>query len=54
MGTIRLSANKISPYYDYYVRVSCKNTPTGYQFVNDVSGDNQMASGTTLTSWNLN
>jgi hypothetical protein len=44
---------RISPYYNYYVRVSCKKTSSGYQFVNDVQGDNQVAAGTTLTSWNL-
>ena len=44
---------RISPYYNYYVRVSCKLTPSGYQYVNDVPDDNQISFGSTITSWNL-
>ncbi len=44
---------RISPYYYYYVRVSCTKTSTGFQFVNDVPGDNTIGTGTTATSWNL-
>jgi IPT/TIG domain/Abnormal spindle-like microcephaly-assoc'd, ASPM-SPD-2-Hydin len=44
---------RISPYYNYYVRISCKHTSSGYQFVNDVAGDNQIAVGETSTTWNL-
>lgn len=43
----------ISSSYNFYVRVSCTKTSSGYQFVNDVSGDNQIGSGTTPLTWNL-
>jgi hypothetical protein len=33
---------RISPFYNYFVRVSCKLTASGYQSVNDVPGDNQI------------
>ena len=39
--------------YNFYVRVSCTKTASGYQFVNDVPGDNQIGTGTTPTTWNL-
>ena len=45
----------ISPYYYFYARLSCTTT-TGtsvYQFGSDVSGDNQIGSGNTNISWNL-
>lgn len=44
---------RISAYYNYYVRVSCKRTSSGYQFDNSLSGDNRIAAGTTLTTWNF-
>jgi hypothetical protein len=44
---------RISPYLNYYVRLSCAWTGTQYVFNNDVTNDNQIGSGTTLTSWNL-
>jgi hypothetical protein len=44
---------KISSNYNFYVRVSCTKTASGYQFVNDVPGDNQVGAGTTKTTWNL-
>jgi hypothetical protein len=47
-GTVVSSQN-----YNFYIRVSCKKTSSGYQFANDVPGDNQIGSGTTKTSWNL-
>jgi len=43
----------ISPTYKFYVRLSCKQTSSGFQFVNDVAGDNQIGPGTTKTSSNL-
>ena len=43
---------RISPYYTYYVRVSCRKTPSGFQFINDVSNDNKIAAGTTAITWN--
>ena len=43
----------VSPSYSFYVRVSCRKTATGFQFVNDVAGDNQIGIGSTPTSWNL-
>jgi len=43
----------ISPYYFFYVRLSCQYTTSGYQFVNDILFDNMIGSGTTFTSWNL-
>jgi len=43
----------ISPTYNFYVRLSCKLTSSGFQFVNDVAGDNQIGTGTTKTSSNL-
>jgi hypothetical protein len=43
----------ISPSYNFYVRLSCTQTSSGYQLVNDVAGDNQIGPGTTKTSWNL-
>ncbi len=45
---------RISPYYNYYVRVSCTDTSTGLQFVNDIPGDNQIGNDSTFTTWNLN
>jgi hypothetical protein len=47
-GTIISSQN-----YSFYVRASCTKTASGYQFVNDVPGDNQIGAGTTKTTWNL-
>jgi hypothetical protein len=44
---------QISPNYYFYVRQSCTKTSVGYRFVNDVSGDNQIGTGTTNLSWNL-
>ena len=44
---------RISPYYNYYVRVSCVRTASGYHFDNTLSGDNQIQGGTTLTTWNF-
>jgi hypothetical protein len=44
---------RISPYYNYYVRVSCKRTASGYQFDSSLPGDNAIAAGTTLTTWNF-
>jgi hypothetical protein len=43
----------ISSNFNFYVRISCKKTSSGFQFVNDVPGDNQAGTGTTSTSWNL-
>jgi hypothetical protein len=45
----------VSPSYGYffYVRLSCQQVGAGYVFVNDVPGDNQIGSGTTKTTWNL-
>lgn len=43
----------ISPAYNFYVRLSCTQTSSGYQFVNDVPGDNQIGPGSTKTTWNL-
>jgi len=43
----------VSSSYNFYVRVSCTKTSSGYQFVNDVSGDNQIGPGTTPLTWNL-
>lgn len=49
-GTTSVSSN-----YYFYVRESCKwvSAFPNYQFVNDVSGDNQTGTGTTNTTWNL-
>jgi len=47
-GTVVSSSN-----YSFFVRISCKKTSSGYQFVNDISGDNQIGPGTTKTTWNL-
>ena len=44
---------RVSPYLNYYVRLSCAWTGTQFVFRNDVSNDNQIGLGTTLTSWNL-
>ncbi|HLH09410.1 MAG TPA: hypothetical protein VKW78_19385 [Terriglobales bacterium] len=44
---------RISPYYNYFVRVSCKNTGSGPQFDNSLPGDNTVQAGTTLTTWNF-
>jgi hypothetical protein len=44
---------RISSNYYFYVRLSCTKTSSGYQFVNDVTGDNQTGAGSTSTSWNL-
>jgi len=44
---------QISPNYYFYVRLSCTRNTFGYQFVNDVPGDNQIGSGTTPLTWNL-
>jgi hypothetical protein len=44
---------RISPFYNYYVRVSCKRTTSGYQFANDFTGDNTIGAETTLNTWNL-
>ena len=44
---------QVSTNYYFYVRLSCTKTSLGYQFVNDVAGDNQIRSGTTPLSWNL-
>jgi hypothetical protein len=43
---------RISPYYTYYVRVSCRKTASGFQFINDVPNDNKIAAGTTAITWN--
>ena len=43
----------ISPNYYFYVRLSCTRNSFGYQFVNDVPGDNQIGSGSTPLTWNL-
>jgi len=42
-----------SPDYYFYVRLSCTRTSFGYKLVKDVSGDNQVGSGTSSLSWNL-
>jgi hypothetical protein len=44
-----------SPGFFFYVRFSCQFTGPGYVFVNDpnVPGDNQIGSGSTPTTWNL-
>ena len=47
------NGTKISPNYNFYVRVSCTKTSSGYQFVNDIPNDNQIGAGTTPTTWNL-
>lgn len=49
------NGTRISPDYYFYVRLSCTKTSgfPGYQFVNDVAGDNQIGTGMTNTSWNL-
>jgi hypothetical protein len=44
---------QISPNYNFYVRLSCTQSSSGYQFVSDVAGDNQIGPGSTKTSWNL-
>jgi hypothetical protein len=44
---------RISPYYNYFVRVSCVRTTSGYHFDNTLPGDNQIQAGTTLTTWNF-
>lgn len=45
---------RISPYYPYYVRVSCQlAAPGGYQFDLGLPGDNQIGPGTTVTTWNF-
>lgn len=44
---------RISSNYNFYVRVSCQKTSSGYQFYNGVSGDNQIGPGTTPLTWNL-
>jgi hypothetical protein len=44
---------RISPNYYFYVRLSCTRNTFGYQFVNDVPGDNQIGSGSTPLTWNL-
>ncbi len=44
---------KISTNFNFYVRLSCTKTASGYQFVNDVPGDNQIGPGTTALTWNL-
>jgi hypothetical protein len=44
---------QISPNYYFFVRLSCTKTAFGYQFVSDVTGDNQIGSGTTPLTWNL-
>jgi hypothetical protein len=46
------NGTRISPYYTYYVRVSCRKTTSGFQFINDVTNDNQIAPGTTAITWN--
>jgi len=46
------NGTRISPYYGYYVRVSCRKTASGFQFINDVPNDNQIGPGTTPISWN--
>ena len=43
----------ISPNYNFYVRLSCTKTSSGYQFVNDIPGDNQIGLNTTPITWNL-
>jgi len=43
----------ISSQFTFYVRVSCKKTASGYQVVNDVPNDNQIGTGTTPLTWNL-
>ena len=47
------NGTQISPNFYFYVRFSCTKTDFGYQFVNDVPGDNQIAPGTTSLNWNL-
>ena len=44
---------RVSPFYNYYIRVSCAWNGAQYVFRNDVPNDNQIGVGTTLTSWNL-
>jgi hypothetical protein len=48
---------RLSPNYNFYVRLSCKKTASGNQFVNDVAGDNQIGTCATTcntpTTWNL-
>ena len=44
---------QLSPNYYFYLRLSCTKNTLGYQFVNDVPGDNQIGSGTTPLTWNL-
>jgi hypothetical protein len=52
-ATLGDGITRISPAYYFYVRLSCTRTAFGYQFVSDVSGDNQVGSGTSSLSWNL-
>jgi uncharacterized protein YjdB len=46
---------RISPYYNYYARLSCKNTQVGPVFIYDIKvpPDNQIGPNSTPLSWNL-
>ena len=44
---------RISPYYGYYVHVSCRKTSSGFQFIKDVANDNQIGPGSTPITWNF-
>ncbi len=52
-ATLPDGITQISPNYYFFVRLSCTKTAFGYQFVSDVTGDNQISSGTTPLTWNL-
>lgn len=39
--------------YDFYVAISCTKTASGYQFVSDVPGDNQISTSPIKLTWNL-
>jgi hypothetical protein len=52
-GNVLPDGTPIGSNFTFYVRISCKKTSSGIQFINDVAGDNQVGPGTTSTSWNL-
>lgn len=48
------SGREVSPSeYDFYVAVSCKQTSSGFQFVNDVANDNKITTSPINLTWNL-
>ena len=48
------AGNAVSSAFNYFIRVSCTADPSGnVSWANDVANDNQLGSGTTNTSWNL-